>query len=60
MQKKIEKAERLIPVTDSVHAELSEIKGRERLTFNQLIKKLIGIYKNRKENKEIEYDREQK
>ena len=48
MQNENEKAERLIPITDSVHAELSDMKGKKRITFSQLLAELIQVYKETK------------
>jgi len=36
-----EKAEKLIPIKNSTHRKLSEIKGKKRCTFDDLIQQAI-------------------
>lgn len=54
---KKEIAEKVIPVTDSLHARLSELKGKERCTFNDLIERMFSAFERENLAKEIELDK---
>ena len=39
------KTYKFLPVSDNIHRELSILKAKEQLTFDEIVDKLINFYK---------------